>query len=66
MPQATLILANRERRTTTCLRGADTQPTRDSAMLGIRPFYASPVVPIYRCDGSSHRFVLRPGGVGEA
>jgi hypothetical protein len=63
---ATLSLVNHENRTITCPRCEREQPMRDFVMLGMSPFYASQLVPIYRCGSCSHLFALRPGVLGEA
>ncbi len=62
---ATLTLVNHETRTITCPRCERAQPMRDFVMLGMSPFYASQLCPIYRCGACSHLFALRPGVLGE-
>jgi hypothetical protein len=49
-----------------CPRCEREQPMRDFVMLGMSPFYASQLVPIYRCGGCSHLFALKPGVLGDA
>ena len=66
MEQATHTLINVNSRTLTCPRCEREQPMRDYVILGMSPFYASQLVPIYRCGGCSHRFALRPGALGDA
>ena len=61
MEQSTPVLVNMQSRTMTCPRCEREQPMRDFVMLGMRPFYASQLVPTYRCGGCSHLFALRPG-----
>ena len=60
------VLVNVESRTMTCPRCEREQPMRDFVMLGMSPFYASQLVPIYRCGGCSHLFALKPGALGDA
>lgn len=66
MEQSTPVLVNVHSRTMTCPRCEREQPMRDFVMLGMSPFYASQLVPIYRCSGCSHLFALRPGVLGDA
>ena len=65
MQQAAPTLVNVQTRTMTCPRCEREQPMRDFVMVGMSPFYASQLVPIYRCGGCSHLFALRPGVISE-
>ena len=64
--QQSTPLVNVNSRTMTCPRCEREQPMRDFVMLGMSPFYASQLVPIYRCGGCSHLFALRPDVLNEA
>ena len=66
MEQATPLLVNVSSRTITCPRCEREQPMREYVMLGMSPFYASQLVPIYRCGGCTHLFALRPDAVSDA
>jgi len=65
MQQSIPVLVNVQSRTMTCPRCEREQPMRDFVMLGMSPFYASQLVPIYRCGTCSHLFALRPGVLRE-
>ncbi|MGE3269873.1 MAG: hypothetical protein AB7P40_14065 [Chloroflexota bacterium] len=64
-PVQTPALVNMHARTMVCPRCERDQPMRDFAMLGMSPFYASQLVPIYRCGSCSHLFALRQGMIGD-
>ena len=65
IPVPNPVLVNIQSRTMTCPRCEREQPMRDFVMLGMSPFYASQLVPIYRCGGCSHLFAPRPAELGE-
>ena len=64
MEPSTPVLVNLESRTMTCPRCEREQPMRDFVMLGMSPFFASQLVPIYRCGGCTHLFAPRNGVLG--
>ncbi|MCC6175043.1 MAG: hypothetical protein IT305_07045 [Chloroflexi bacterium] len=66
MDHRTPTLVNVDARTMTCPRCEREQPMRDFVMLGMSPFYASQLMPIYRCCSCSHLFAPRPGVLGNA
>ena len=51
---------NVETRTMLCPRCEREQPMRNFSMLGMSPFYARLLSPIYRCGECSHLFAPRP------
>ena len=61
MSRPTTTIVNLETRTMTCPRCEREQPMRDFVMLGMSPFYAPLLTPIYRCGSCSHLFAPRPG-----
>ena len=60
MQQSTPVLVNMQSRTMTCPRCEREQPMRNYGMLGMSPFYAQLLAPIYRCGECSHLFAPRP------
>ncbi|HYU20835.1 MAG TPA: hypothetical protein VEQ11_19280 [Chloroflexota bacterium] len=59
-----LHLVNAETRTMTCPRCEREQPMKNFAMLGMSPFYAKVLTPIYRCGECSHLFAPKAGRLG--
>ena len=61
MSRPMVSIVNLEARTMVCPRCEREQPMRDFVMLGMSPFYATMLTPIYRCNACSHLFAPRPG-----
>jgi C4-type Zn-finger protein len=61
MVQPIVSIVNLEARTMTCPRCEREQPMRDFTMLGMSPFYAALLTPIFRCGACSHLFAPKAG-----
>ena len=59
MEERPVTLVNPETRTMLCPRCEREQPMRNFGMLGMSPFYARFLTPIYRCGECSHLFAPR-------
>ena len=60
MEQQPTRLMNSETHTMLCPRCEREQPMRNFGMLGMSPFYARLLTPIYRCGECSHLFAPHP------